>query len=174
MNRTLLEMLWSLPETHKTHWKDHLHTLVNTYNCTRRDATGYFPFFLLFGRSPRLPIDLVFNLNMKPESTDHLRYVAKTAMQETYTKASTKANINKQCGKKHYDSKVRSSVSEPGDRVLVRNLPQRGGPGKSRFFWEEVYLAVSRKAPHSPVYEVQHKSKSRTLHYVASVRSSIT
>lgn len=125
MNRTLLGMLWGLPETHKTHWKDHLHELVNTYNCTRHDATGYFPFFLLFGRSPRLPIDLVFNLNVKPESTDHLRYVAKwkTAMQETYTKASTTANINKQCGKKHYDSKVRSSVSEPGDRVLVRNLP---------------------------------------------------
>ena len=84
------------------------------------------------------------------------------------TTSPTAANINKQRGKKHYDSKVRSSVLEPGDRVLVRNLSPRGGPEKLRSFWEEeVYLVVSRKGPDSPVYEVRPESKtskSRTLH----------
>ena len=89
-------------------------------------------------------------------------------MQGAYTKALTAANINKQHGKKHYDSKVRSSVLEPGDQVLVRNLSPRGGPGKLQSFWEEkVYLVVLRKGPDNPVYEVRLKSKmlkSCTLH----------
>ena len=58
---------------------------------------------LLIGRSPRLPVDLAFNLNKKAESTGYLQYIAKwkTAMQEAYTKASTAANINKQRGTNH-------------------------------------------------------------------------
>jgi hypothetical protein len=137
MNRTLLGMLRSLLETHKSHWKDHVAKLVHAYNCTRHDSTGYSPFFLLFGRSPRLPIDLAFKLKEEHEPTSYPQYVAKwrTAMHEAYTKASTAANTNKQRGKKqrgkkHYNSKVRSLVLQPGDRVLVRNLSPKGGPGK--------------------------------------------
>jgi transposase InsO family protein len=145
MNRTLLGMLRTLPETHKTKWKDHLSKLVHAYNCTRHEATGYASFFLLFGRSPRLPIDLAFNLKDKDGTTAYSQYVSKwqTAMKEAYAKASNLASKNASRGKKQYDQKVRSTVLQPGDRVLVRNLIPRGGPGKLRFFWEdEVYQGL--------------------------------
>jgi hypothetical protein len=170
MNRTLLNMLRTLPERYKTNWKDHVNKLIHAYNCTRHEATGYSPFLLLFGRTPRLPIDLMFNLPEKEEVTGYPAYVRKwkTAMQEAYSLASKSAHKAAEKGKKQSNKRIRSTVLSPGDRVLVRNLTPRGGPGKLRAFWEdEIHVVVSRKGPESPVYDIKSEAgrgKIRTLH----------
>ena len=60
-NGTLLNMLGTLTPEQKD-WKSHIPALVHTYNCTSNAATGFSPYFLLFGREPRLPVDVEFGL----------------------------------------------------------------------------------------------------------------
>ena len=76
-NSTLLSMLCTLPEDKKSHWSDHVGKVVHAYNCTNNEATGYSPFYVLFGRSPRLPIDLIFNTSSPSTPAKHREFVEK-------------------------------------------------------------------------------------------------
>ena len=93
-NRTLLDMLRTLPENEKSRWKDRVDKVVHAYNCTRSDTTGFSPFFLLFGRHPRLPIDLIFQTTTPPTKSDYPQYVKKwrKAMQEANQLAEKRTN----------------------------------------------------------------------------------
>ena len=54
-----------------------------------------------------------------------------------------------------------------GDRVLVRNMTERGGPGKLRSYWEQEIYVVTQKRKDMPVYEVKPETgngRSRVLH----------
>ena len=166
MNRTLLEMLRTLPDTYKTNWKTHFCKLVHAYNCTRHEATGYSPFFLLLGRSPRLPVDFAFNLTPKDDTTSYPEYVSKwrAAMKEAYAKASNLAYRNATRGKKYYDRKVRSTILEPGDRGSSSELYIKRRPWKI-----EIFLGGGRArcgvtdGPDSPVSTSRQNLRKRTL-----------
>ena len=162
-------MLRTLPESYKSNWREHLPKLIHAYNCTRHDATGFSPFFLLFGRSPRLPIDLVFGLKKVSSKSDYNAYVAnwKRAMSEAYKIANAKNYTTAMQGKVQYDKRAKSCTLSEGDRVLVRNF-EKGGPGKIRSYWQDrVYTVVKRMSKESPVYIVQPEDghgHQRTLH----------
>lgn len=64
-NRTLLDMLGTLEPHQKINWKSHVAPLVHAYNCTLHESTNESPYCLMFGREPRLPIDLAFGINVQ-------------------------------------------------------------------------------------------------------------
>lgn len=93
-NRTLLQMLRTLEPSWKLDWKSQLNKVVNAYNCTKNETTGYSPFFLMFGRHPTLPIDLVFpELQQPTRKQTYSQYVAqwRDCMEDVYKLASEQA-----------------------------------------------------------------------------------
>ena len=132
-------MLRTLPESYKSHWHEHLNKVVHAYNCSRNDATGYSPFYLLFGQHPQLPINLIFSIDLLTKHQSYPQYVSmwKTAMENAYKLASKKSQESGAQAKEYYDWKLCSSVLQPNDHVLVCNLSEWGDPGKLQAHWED-------------------------------------
>ena len=63
----------------KIDWKAHLSSMTHAYNCTQHPSTTYSPYFLMFGRQPRLPIDFEMGLSVDVlgDSCSKTRYVHK-------------------------------------------------------------------------------------------------
>ena len=123
-NRTLLGMLRTLEESQKSRWKEHLNKVVHAYNSTVNEATGFSPFFLLFGREPTLPVDLMFPRKGEERNQLQTGYAEKwrEVMQEAYAIAMQNMKKSARRGQKNYNQRAWSSTLEPGDHVLVRNL----------------------------------------------------
>lgn len=168
-NRTLLAMLGTLETVKKQGWSEHISRLVHAYNCTKNDATGYSPYFLLFGREARLPVDLCFGsvLSGRSESS-HIQYVKKMKeeLQQAYQLATETATKSHLRNKSRHDQRVRDQPLAEGDRVLVRNVGLTG-KHKLQDRWKSTPYVVIKKLPNLPVYRVQPEHGNgvvKTLH----------
>lgn len=168
-NRTLLEMQGTLEEEDKVRWRDHVQPLVHAYNCTKNETTGFSPYQLMFGRQPSLPIDVAFGLSPevrnKTTHTDDVKKL-KENLQESYKLAIEHSEKTALKNKERYDMKVRETVLEEGDRVLVKNVGVRG-KHKIADRWSQIMYKVVKRINDSPVYivdPVDANGPSRTLH----------
>ena len=156
-NRTLCNMLKAIPESEKKNWKDYLPKLTFAYNSTINKTTGYSPFFLMFGRESRLPIDSIFPMDeVENKNIPYKEFVRQweKSMKEAYKIADTEIRKSAAYNKKYYDKKIRYVDIAPGDRVLVRNV-EKGGTGKLRSFWEQKIYVVVSKHELVPVYSIK-------------------
>ena len=70
----------------------------------------------------------------------------KKAIKEAYAVASCRSRAAGERNKAHYDLKAKYVDLQSNDRVLVRDLSERGGPGKLRSYWEnDVHRVICRK-----------------------------
>ncbi|XP_072767936.1 uncharacterized protein [Nerophis lumbriciformis] len=168
-NRTLLGMLGTLKEKEKSHWRDFVKPLTHAYNCTRSEVTGFSPYELMFGRQPRLPVDIAFNLPVREGTpVSHSQYVRnlKSRLEESYQTAIENSQKVAERNKQQWNKQVRESTLEMGDRVLVRNVRLRN-KHKLADKWESAVYSVLQQMGDLPVYKVQPVDEDgpvRTLH----------
>ena len=96
----------------------------------RYDNTGFSLYSLLFGRNPKLPVDLMFeSVLVSPKSSSRKDYVVKweKGMHEAYKLAAENSKKAASYNRSHHDKRIRGTVLEPGDRVLVRNVHGKVG-----------------------------------------------
>ena len=118
-------MLGTLDSEQKKDWKQHIAPLVHAYNCIRHESTGFSPYLLLFGREPKLSIDVAFGMD-REDSNNHAytEYVTdlQNRIKETFEMVNRNADKAKEKQKAYYDLKARAAKLESGDRILVQIL----------------------------------------------------
>lgn len=137
--------------------------LVLAYNATPHSSTGFSPHYLLFGRSPRLPVDNAFPRdNTAPKQIEEVR----EALEWAWAKAAETDKTSKDKNKQYYDRKIRGATLGPGDRVLVKEVAF-DGPHKLKDKWStEIYEIIRQASENIPVYKIRpcNGGKIRTLH----------
>ena len=74
LNRTIQSMLATAVREHSEDWEDHLAKVCFAYNTSEHSSTGFTPFYLMYGRQARLPVDIMYGLPPgKVES--HCQYI---------------------------------------------------------------------------------------------------
>ena len=174
LNRTVKNMLKSIPENEKRKWRDHLPKLMFAYNSTVHKSTGFSPFFLLFGRESRLPVDGYFPCPHVPGSEDDATSYSEFAktwrdrMTEAFQIANKNVAKSDEYNKRKYDEKAFLGADiAVGDRVVVKRLTrEEGTTGKLDTYWEATLFHVVEKKPDLPVYVIKNHAngKVRVLH----------
>ena len=158
-NRTMHDLLRSLPPEKKRQWPRHLQELIFAYNSTPHSATGFSPYFLMFGQEPRLPVDELLDGDgptapVGRETNDWVeehKHRLDAAFELAGQRLAKAAGIRKY----RHDRKGNDAPLKPDDRVFLRN---RGVLGRNKIQdrWVAIpYRVEERMSPDSPLYRVQ-------------------
>ena len=112
-NRTPDNMLRPLLLCFKQNWPQMIQTMTFVYNCAAHETTGFVPFYLMFRRVPRLPLDLLFKTILHDVTVCDYGYV-KALLEDLHT----------QCDK--YNKWVKGQPLSLGDQVLLANKGIKG------------------------------------------------
>lgn len=148
-NRTLGNMLRSLPLKQKEKWPQQIQTLTFAYNSTVHETTGYAPFQLMFGRIPRLPVDVMFKQVLNDPVVVDFKSYAKTLMSYLHEAASiAQKHSTKEQDKQAegYNRRIKGTHLNIGDRVLIANKGERGKKKLADRWSPTVYTVKDRNA----------------------------
>lgn len=146
-NRTLHNLLRTLPVSQKRDWASCLSQVLFCYNTTPHQGTGESPFLLMFGQEPRLPVDFLLGRVQDPvpggvqdwvvEHQARLRVAFEGARERLLAAASKR--------KERHDQRVRDLPFTVGQLVYLRDHGVRGRH-KIQDLWSSVVHQVV-KAP---------------------------
>ena len=122
VHQMLQRMIGKLDPEKRQKWPAHIGSIIIAYNSTRSLVTRYSPYYLMFGRRPRLPIDLLFPMRRTQTLTRTIdEYVASLydRLQKSLVIVQDCAIKEVQRQKRLYDRKVGAVELRPGDNVLV-------------------------------------------------------
>ena len=121
-NRTLLDMLSTTVGDHPSDWDQSIRKLCMAYNSSVHSTTGFTPFFLMFGRQVRLPVDLMYGTS-SPDSQSIPEYVKSLqhTLQEAHQLVREKCQAEHSRQKMLYDRRVHGKTYQVGDMVLLHS-----------------------------------------------------
>ena len=167
-NRTLLSMLSIVTEKHSADWEDQLPKLCFAYNSSVHSTTGFTPFYLMFGRQARLPIDLMFGLEDSLPVHSPSTYASQTSQSlvEAYQLVRERLQTKHLKEEELYNRKVHGPPLQEGEKVwLFTPAVPRGDSRKLHRPWTGPYKVLKKLSEVN--YRIQHLQnyKKRVVHF---------
>ncbi|XP_060780518.1 uncharacterized protein LOC132888512 [Neoarius graeffei] len=127
-NRTLHNLLRTIPTTRKHDWVSCLPQVVYCYNTTPHPTTGESPYFLMFGREPTLPIDFLLGRVPEPVPGTVQNWILEhqTRLRLAFQGARDRLVAAADRRKDRHDGQVQEGPLREGQLVYMRDHSVRG------------------------------------------------
>ena len=150
-NSVILDTISHYVNKCHNNWDQYLTSIQFAYRTTpAENSVGFSPFFLLYGREARLPLDVTLLTNCNyPEKTlsDHIHHLV--SQLEIFRDISKRhAELNQAKMKERFYEKAQEMPYQVGDTVWIY-IPafQQGLSRKLMKFWAGPYLLVEQTSP---------------------------
>ena len=167
LNRTMLAILATMVDEHGEDWENYLSKICFAYNTCEHTSTGFAPFYLMFGRQAKIPLDIVYGSSNTAVVTPS-QYASKLrhSLEESY-QLTHKHSLGAACRQKaHYDSKVHGKPFKVGDLVWLCT-PVRGRKKSKKLHcpWTGPFKVVKQIS--ALVYRIQNieSRKHQIVHF---------
>uniref|UniRef100_A0A8C6SV87 Gypsy retrotransposon integrase-like protein 1 n=1 Tax=Neogobius melanostomus TaxID=47308 RepID=A0A8C6SV87_9GOBI len=155
-NRTLHDLLRALPPEQKRRWPRHLSQVTYAYNTTVHQSTGRTPYFLMFGREPRLPVDVLVGVEETEPDLTVEEWVAEhqRSLNVAYETVQKRLESKREQREMKEHDQCMAADFEEGDLVYTRNHSVRGR-NKIQDCWDPTpYQVVCPPPSRGVVYSV--------------------
>ena len=120
-NSTIINMLSKCVEKHGRDWDDHLPYLLFAYRVAVQESTQESPFFLLYGRDPRIPTETALTQPTTLYQVEFPDYRAELVahLSDAWALAHQNIKLAQVKQKTQYDKHSKETKLRVGDRVMV-------------------------------------------------------
>ena len=120
----------------------------------------------MFGRNPRLPVDIVFDLRKEVKGSNYIKDL-RDRLDHAYHLATEASKRSQQKQKEGYDMRVRGATIRVGDRVPVKIVAFKEKHKLADKWEQEPYKDLGQPSPDIPVFTLQRgdgEGRKRNLH----------
>ncbi|GBM66799.1 Transposon Ty3-I Gag-Pol polyprotein [Araneus ventricosus] len=165
-NRTILNNLFLFVSRNQADCDTHLPLFLLAYRSAEHEVTGLTPAEMLFGRTLRLPCDILFGRPSEtPSSPIEYMKNLEARLESVHAFARERIKLASERMKTRYDSRATDHHFKEGDLVWMYNPKRRRGLSpKLQQNWEGPYTVV--KKLNDVVYRVQRSpsAKPKVIH----------
>ena len=164
-NQTLKSMIKKLCSEKPKTWDRYIPALLFAYREVPQASTGFSPFQLLYGRTPRGPMQVLKELwtreTQEQEVKTALQHVLDLREKVEETCRIARESLEKEAirQKRHFDKKAKLRVFPIGCKVLILSPCKEN---KMKMAWKGPYVVQKRVGPTD--YKIQVGDKVKTYH----------
>ncbi|CAF1084426.1 unnamed protein product [Brachionus calyciflorus] len=143
LNRTVKRIITCFINEIHDNWDEDLNLLSLAYNTAVHSTTKYSPYELMYGRKPKMPLDLIYRhpvINVRVTQGEYAGQIQQSLL-KAFEKVKRNREIRIRKIKLNYDRNVVAAKFKPGDLVWVHNdVIKKGQCKKFTYSWNGPYV----------------------------------
>ena len=162
-NRTLHGLLSTLVPEQKRNGTQYVSGILYTYNSTPHASTGYTPYFLMFGRNPKLPIDFLLSDPLGETITSDWVREHQATLRTAYLHTNRRLHLAAAKRKTYHDSRKTGCAIVIAALVYLRNNKFQGRHKIADKFGSTVFRVIERRGSVYTIESVGDPELTRTV-----------